>query len=286
MSAGEAAPGRAGQADAAAADAAAAAGVEVVELKDVTRMGQASRLWEEVWGSEPGELQMHPGLLVALAHTGNYVSGALVGGELVGAAAGFFHSPDHRALHSHIAGVLPSHTRKGIARALKLHQAAWCLRRGVTEITWTFDPLIARNARFNLTGLGTAVLEYLEDLYGPMTDARNAGHPTDRLLVGWDLTSPAAGPPWPPSGQGGALIAGDEPLPDLAPAAGWTWCTTAIPTDIEDLRRTAPDLAAAWRSGQRAAFQHLLATGWRVAGFDVEDGYHWLREDQHAPAGS
>ncbi|MCC6495344.1 MAG: GNAT family N-acetyltransferase [Propionibacteriaceae bacterium] len=286
MTPGDAAPDRAEAAEAAAVSAAVAAGVEVVELQDAARMARASRLWAEVWGSGPGGLQMHPGLLVALAHTGNYVSGALLEGELVGAAAGFFHSPDQRSLHSHIAGVLPGHTRRGIARALKLHQAAWCLRRGVTEITWTFDPLIARNARFNLVGLGTSVLDYLEDLYGPMTDALNAGHPTDRLLVGWDLNRAVVRPPWPPAGPGGALIRHQEPRPGLARAAGWVWCTTAIPADIEDLRRTDPDRAAAWRAGQRAAFQHLLATGWQVAGFDPENGYHWLREDPHAAAGS
>jgi predicted GNAT superfamily acetyltransferase len=257
----------------------------VRELHGIEEMTAASALWADVWGSETDGLQMHPGLLVALAHTDNYVAGAYDGTRLVGAAAGFFHSPDRRTLHSHIAGVLPSHTRRGIARALKLHQAAWCRARGVTDVSWTFDPLIARNARFNLVTLGTAVIAYEENLYGAMTDSLNAGHPTDRLLVNWDLRAAAGTLTWPPSGTGGAVIHGQGNLTNRLPAGDWDWCTTAIPADIEALRRTAPERAATWRSVQRAAFTHLLAHGWRVVGFDDDFGYHWYREDRHAPAG-
>ena len=58
-------------------------------------------------------------------------------------------------------------------------------------IVWTFDPLVARNAWFNLARLGALPTGYLEDFYGPMTDAINAGMASDRLLLTWRLDDPA-----------------------------------------------------------------------------------------------
>jgi predicted GNAT superfamily acetyltransferase len=264
--------------------------VRVTDLRDAADLRAAAELWGEVWRSAPGSLPMHPGLLVALVHTGNHVNGAWVDGRLVGAAAGFFHEPGHPALHSHIAGVLPQFGGRGIGRALKYHQAAWCLDRGIAEITWTFDPLIARNAHFNLTGLRTAVVEYLHDLYGTMDDGLNAGHPTDRLMVSWDLTTiDTPGPPtpaWPPSGPGGALLGADStgaPRRTGDPSDGLAWGTVAVPPDIEALRVVRPALALEWRFAVRTVLGSLLDAGWTVTGFDPTAGYHLARSDD-APA--
>ena len=54
-------------------------------------------------------------------------------------------------------------------------------------MTWTFDPLVRRNAHFNLAVLGATVDEYLVDFYGPLPDAVNAGDESDRLLVVWPV---------------------------------------------------------------------------------------------------
>ncbi len=55
---------------------------------------------------------------------------------------------------------------------------------------WTFDPLVRRNAWFNIAVLGAEVAEYLPSFYGSMTDAINAGDESDRLLVAWDVGRP------------------------------------------------------------------------------------------------
>ena len=79
---------------------------------------------------------------------------------------------------------------RGIGRALKAHQREWAFAREVGTITWTFDPLIARNAHFNLAVLGARVTDYLVDHYGDMGDAINSGDESDRLHVAWHLASP------------------------------------------------------------------------------------------------
>ena len=57
-------------------------------------------------------------------------------------------------------------------------------------MTWTFDPLVRRNAYFNTVKLAARPVEYLVDFYGEMTDEINAGQGSDRLLVEWPLLAP------------------------------------------------------------------------------------------------
>ena len=77
----------------------------------------------------------------------------------------------------------------GVGFALKQHQRAWGLDRDLSEMTWTFDPLVSRNARFNLTKLGAHASEYAVDFYGPMMGEMNANDQSDRLVAVWPLTS-------------------------------------------------------------------------------------------------
>src|ERR687886_297223 len=113
------------------------------------------------------------------------VAAAITGTRLVAASAGFFTAPPECALHSHITGVAPTDAHRGIGFALKLHQRAWALARGVRLVVWTFDPLVARNAWFNLAKLGALPTAYLESFYGAMSDGINAGEESDRVLVDW-----------------------------------------------------------------------------------------------------
>src|SRR5262249_42274544 len=103
---------------------------------------------------------------------------------------GFFAPPAHQALHSHVAGIDERMRGHSVGFALKLHQRAWALLRGVVEIEWTFDPLVRRNAHFNLGKLAADAVEYLPNFYGRMDDGINGADDTDRLLVSWRLGAP------------------------------------------------------------------------------------------------
>ncbi|MGA8453792.1 MAG: hypothetical protein WB800_00195, partial [Streptosporangiaceae bacterium] len=173
-----------------AAEAAArASGVQIRELAEVDDLQRLCVLVDEIWHPEPTNPPVTAEFLRALAYAGNYVTGAFAGDQLVGICVGFFASPAEHAMHSHIAGVSLRLPGRHVGFALKLHQRAWALSRDVTTIAWTFDPLVCRNAYFNIVKLGAAAAEYLPDFYGAMDDLINAGDDSDRLLAVWPLAA-------------------------------------------------------------------------------------------------
>ena len=77
---------------------------------------------------------------------GNYVVGAFIDGVLAGGSVRVLQAPVGTTLHSHITGVSRLGRGHNLGRALKLYQRQWAIDRGLSEITWTFDPLVSRNA--------------------------------------------------------------------------------------------------------------------------------------------
>src|SRR5205085_5389201 len=98
-------------------------------------------------------------VMPSLVNAGERVHGAFRGGQLAGGAVAVFGAPGDGSCYSLIAGVSPDVESRGIGLALKLAQRAWALHAGAIRMTWTFDPLLRRNARFNLTRLGAVVPE-------------------------------------------------------------------------------------------------------------------------------
>jgi predicted GNAT superfamily acetyltransferase len=144
-------------------------------------------------------------------------------------------------------------------------------------MTWTYDPLIARNAYFNLAKLGAGPVAYFPDHYGSLADGLNGGDPSDRLLASWDLTLPP-GPRAPAPDPAVAHVAldnaDDRPGPWHPPDGGHDGpVLVGVPRDIERLRREDPALASSWRQSVRVALSTLLTGGWRVVGFDRDAHY-------------
>ncbi|WP_213451738.1 GNAT family N-acetyltransferase [Rhizomonospora bruguierae] len=243
--------------------------LRVAELTAIGEHQAAAALLTRIWqAASPAQL-VSADLMRALAHSGNYVAGAYQGNRLVGAAIAFF-GADH--LHSHITGVDPGCQRLGVGGALKQHQRAWAHRRGLAEIRWTFDPLVRRNARFNLLTLGAVVRAYLPDFYGDLADAVNQGDASDRLYVAWDVRDAA---PRPPDTLTGARVILDDlhERPVSLAERGGDRVAVAVPADVEALRRRDPRVAAWWRQEVRTALGGALADGYRVIGFTAGGQY-------------
>ena len=185
--------------------------------------------------------------------------------------------------------------RKGIGLALKLAQRAWALSVGAARMTWTFDPLLRRNAWFNISRLGATGTEYLVDFYGEVADGVNDPE-TDRLAVTWNLRMPLPGSAHPtqrpesdPAGEdepATILVAGlrGEPTARTAPGtysarSGRLRCW--IPDDILAIRRTDPGLARRWRLAVREALGGALAEGHQVTGV-IDPGWYFLEKAQRA----
>ena len=277
----------------AAESAARAAGVTVREITDLRELTGVCLLYNEIWRPDPHNPPVTAELLRALTKAGNYVVGAFDGPELMGACVGFFGPPTDAAMHSHIAGVSAAAHGRSVGFALKVHQRAWAMQHGVTTIAWTFDPLVRRNAYFNVVKLSATPAEYLTNFYGGMHDSINSNDDTDRLLVQWDLYLPAVeaacvGKIEPRDAEAersrGAVV-GLASSPEGGPIAGTLDGPTvlvAVPPDIETLRTTDPGQAKEWRVALREALATLMADGARVAGFDRAGWYVVTRESERA----
>ncbi|MEU4395745.1 GNAT family N-acetyltransferase [Kribbella sp. NPDC023855] len=265
--------------------AAASAGVRVRGLHELADLDAVYRLYDSIWRPDPMNPPITTELLRALTKAGNYVSGAFDGDELIGACVGFFSPPLERAMHSHVAGVSGAARGRSVGFALKLHQRAWALQRGVEAISWTFDPLIRRNAYFNVTKLAARPTEYLTNFYGFMQDGINGGDDSDRLLVRWQLDAPDVGAA---AARRPAVTAvdrlpratvalgfADDGGPSTSPALGARDGTVlvGVPADVEKLRQTDPGVAKSWRAALREVLGGLLADGARVTGFDRAGWY-------------
>ena len=244
------------------------------DLQEMDELSAAADLLATIWGYPADQGPVSPELLRALAHSGNYVAGAWDGDELVGASAGFLgqHQGEPGAhLHSHISGVRPDHQGEAFGFALKLHQRDWALTRGINVIEWTFDPLVRRNAYFNLTKLGARIVGYEAHFYGVMRDAVNAGDETDRAVVRWELHELR-----PPTAATGVVVlrADDDgrPIIDKADADVLrVW----VPEDAVTLRRDDADAARAWRSALRDTLGAAVTDGY-VATAMTRDGWYTL----------
>lgn len=263
-----------GRADSAAAQA----GVVVRTPHELPELEQVADLLDRIWRPDPAAPTVTVEWLRVLSHVGNYVAAAFREDTMVGASVGFFGPPETRSLHSHITGVLPDGQTRGVGLALKTHQRAWALDNGVATIGWTFDPLVARNAHFNLAKLGARGRVYLESFYGDMPDELNAGDESDRLLVAWELADPAvrrALDGHPTERVPGAAVALDI-AGDQRPVPGRTagrHLEVRVPQDIYAVRRARPETALRWRLAVRDVLGGLLADGAVITGFSREGGY-------------
>lgn len=158
-------------------------------LESPEEMTLVEDLQRAVWpGSETEIVPAH--LLITTAHNGGLVLGAFEGDQLVGFVFGFpglESLPDgpHPKHCSHMLGVLDSHRDSGLGFALKRAQWQMVRHQGLSRITWTYDPLLSRNAQLNIAKLGAVCNTYLRSQYGEMRDGLNAGLPSDRFQVDW-----------------------------------------------------------------------------------------------------
>ncbi|MGW1812253.1 chorismate synthase [Streptomyces sp. NPDC002125] len=260
--------------------AARTAGVTTSTVHDVSGIAAVADFFSDVWQT-PRSVPPYPAeVLHSLVHAGGAVHAAHTGqGDLCGAAVAVFGEPRARDVYSLVAAARTSD--RGVGLAVKQAQRVWALERGAGSMRWTFDPLVGRNARFNLVKLGAEGTEYLVDFYGPMTDGLNDGDESDRLTVTWDLTRdrPLTERPEESSGAGGKAVATAPDGAPLAVRAGDT-LRCRVPDDIVKLRAADPALALRWRHAVRDVFTQAFADGYTATSMS-RDGWYTL-----TPAGS
>jgi chorismate synthase len=242
--------------------------LDVRPVASIAEYAACVALQEDVWGAEFDSV---PASLLQVA---TYVGGLCLGaftpdGELSGFVFGLAGTIDGRPTHwSHLLGVRESARNLGVGRLLKEHQRQVLASRGVPEMCWTFDPLIAKNAHLNLNLLGARVVRYVPNMYGTTESPLHHGLATDRLLVSL-LTSPDAPRPR-------AVDASRAPVLTVTPQAGDevvdigrdrpSLLRIEVPADFRQLLARSPASAAAWHAALRQHFTWALDAGYTVTG--------------------
>jgi len=227
-------------------------------------------LQRATWGDDFREL-VPPALLQVTQKIGGIVAGAFLHDRMIGFVFGLTGVRDGALAHwSHMLAVEAAYRDQGLGRALKRYQRDQLVAAGCTRMYWTFDPLVARNAWFNLHHLGARVVEYVRDMYGNTSRSRtDTVIGSDRFVVEWDLEG-SRDRAMEGSGDRGterALISTEtDPLPDAGVVQ------VAVPADIQALKAQDPDAARGWRASTRRAFEHYLARGYTITGVERGDG--------------
>ena len=166
--------------------------IRLIETPEEMRL--VEDLQRDVWpGSETDVVPLH--MLITAVHNGGLVLGAFVEEKIVGFVFGFpglESTPDGpRPKHcSHMMGIHSDYRDDGVGFALKRAQWQMVRHQGLDHVTWTYDPLLSRNAYLNIAKLGAVCITYHRSEYGDMRDGLNAGLPSDRFQVDWWINTP------------------------------------------------------------------------------------------------
>jgi predicted GNAT superfamily acetyltransferase len=248
--------------------AAEAAGVELRPLGSLEDSDAIIEVMIATWGDH----QTIPREMIrALAESGNVPYGALAGRTLVGYVLGWAGVDPQEGLHlhSHMLATLPDRRHRGVGYALKLAQRAQALEQGISVARWTFDPLVARNAYFNLHKLGAVADRFERNFYGEMTDALNRGERSDRFVIRWDLErdpGPRAFEMEAPAviGEGWNFVG--------LPRGAERGVFVRVPTDLLELRDRYPELAGRCRDVVAEAIEACVAAGLVAVAFHRREG--------------
>src|SRR5512138_809521 len=263
-------------------------------LESPEEMNAVEELQRAVWpGSETDVVPAH--MLITAVHNGGIVAGAFVNDQLVGFVFGFpgieFTPDGPRPKHcSHMMGIHPGHRDSGIGFMLKRAQWQMVRHQGLDHITWTYDPLLSRNAYLNIAKLGAVCDTYRRSEYGDLRDGLNVGLPSDRFQVDWWIHTRRVERrlgkrPRRPLKLENFSKAALQPLysPHAAhPADSWLrppehfsplsgkLALAEIPSDFLALKEADFGLARDWRFFTRELFESAFAEGYIVTDFIYE----------------
>ncbi len=234
--------------------------VEEIEIRECTALEELTecvQIQREVFALPEAELSPVRHFVVT-KNAGGFVIGAFDGNRLAGfvlSVPAFLR--DERAFYSHMTGVRAEYQSLGTGAKLKWAQRTRALAEGVKYIKWTFEPVKARNAYFNLEKLGAITHEFMPNFYGTdYATSRKSGLASDRLFAEWHLESEKVE----------VLAAGGQFADDPEPSA-----KIEIMNDWLELVASSPAEALAEQMRIRGEFERAFADGLIARGFRRDD---------------
>lgn len=249
--------------------------IQIRECTTIEEFDSCVALQKEAFGLPDLEISPRRHLIVS-REAGGWTLAAFVAERMIG----FVHHlaavrPDNEIYgYSHMMAVARDYQNKGIGAKLKWAQRERALREGRTFIKWTWDPMQARNAHFNLNRLGVTVNSYGDNFYGfdyfadPEQAVENRpGLQSDRLFARWQLNSPRVA----------ALAAGLKHEMEAQAVA-----SIAIPTEWSALVKRDPPRAREIQARVRTEFKEAFERRLVCAAFQrgAEESRYLLFERQ------
>lgn len=235
--------------------------IVIRECVAIEELDDCVSLQREVFGLPDLEISPRRHLIVS-RQAGGWTLGAFAGERLVG----FVHhlaavrSDNEIFGYSHMMAVAADYQNRGVGARLKWSQRQRALNEGRKFIRWTWDPMQARNAHFNLNRLGVTVSSYATNFYGtdyPTTPGVPGGElpgiDSDRLFASWRLQSRRVMNLSNGSGAQSGIKAD---------------ATIAIPNEWTKLVKEDPLTARQEQLRVREEFQEAFADGLICAGFE------------------
>lgn len=232
--------------------------IEIRECSTLDELAECVQLQREVFALPEVELSPVRHLVVTRS-AGGFTLGAYIGDRLAGfvlSVPAFLRG--ERAFYSHMTGVRSEFQGLGIGAGLKWAQRERALAEGVKYIKWTFEPMKAKNAYFNLEKLGAVVRQYERDFYG--IDYATASRPdlqiglaSDRLFAEWALESEKV-----------QTLAEGGVYSETQPVSA----RVEVPDDWNSIVRADPATALAEQMKIRAGFESAFGAGLVGKGFD------------------
>lgn len=224
-------------------------GITIRPLHTLNEIHALADLQRSAWVALPDRALVPTHFLRGVSSNGNLLLGAFAGEKVVGFVLGIIGwaewlSEPTLQVYSATMGVLLEYQSHGVGYQLKMAQRDWALQRGIKLVTWTYDPLLARNAWLNVRKLGVVCGRYYPHYYSP---------DEDRFHVEWWLESERVK---------GRLI-GQNAAAAYPPDTP----TVTVPPDYLTLQRTDPHTAQQIRAQTRHQFTTLFAQGYKVVDF-------------------
>lgn len=250
--------------------------IELVTISSPEQCAELARVLADVWGFFESSAVASPDTLRAMTYSGCYVAGVLVQGRLIGGGFGWpTRVDDEWRLHSHVIGFLDGFRALGLGARIKQHQREFARIAGMDAIEWTFDPLHAANARFNLFKLGARVLGFHNDFYGKLEDEFSAGLGSDRFLVRWGVDDVP---------RSSDRLAADEVDREAILAVGGDGSPVVthssaplvyaeVPANIVNIRKMDKALAIEWRDAFAVTVGAEVIAGARITGMTSDLAY-------------
>jgi len=237
------------------------------------------QLQKEVWHfTEIEDIAAVPILMIANRFGGAVLVAQDGSGRYVGFAMANLGWTGEKKLFwwSHMTAVIEEYRGRDVGLRLKMRQREEALASGIDEVHWTFDPMQALNAHFNIHKLGVIVREYEENVYGFSSSPLHQGLRTDRFIAERNLKKMR---------DADVILRDFDRMPRINEGSGLpnlgiqeSPLLLEIPTDIASSKQSDLGKAKAWQDAVRDASRHYFEAGYVITDFILVDRAFYVLE--------